>query len=255
VPILISSSLAERSDGVKVGQQLEIVVEGYHFQVRAIASRDMFPTLPADATFAIASRQQLKAVHPEAPLSPTSLLLDAPDDAGAAIRAAVLPIAPGATVDGRAEHARAFTDSPVTAAIVAGIAIAAFVAGVYAALAVAAALALAGAARTVEVAHLRTLGLSRREALGLAIVEHGPTVLISFVAGVALGLGLFVLLEPGLGLDAIVGSRIAVPLTADPRQLAIIFVGVLVIAAVGIGLAAWMQRRGAPVAALRRGFE
>jgi putative ABC transport system permease protein len=143
----------------------------------------------------------------------------------------------------------------VTAAIVAGIAIAAVVAGAYAAIAVAAALALAGAARAVEVAHLRMLGLSRREALGLAIVEHGPTVLLAFVAGIALGLGLFVLLEPGLGLDALVGSRVEVPLTADPRQLAIIFAGVLVIAAVGIGLAAWMQRRGAPVAALRRGFE
>jgi uncharacterized iron-regulated membrane protein len=80
-------------------------------------------------------------------------------------------------------------------------------------------------------------------------------VILAFIAGVALGLGLFVLLEPGLGLDAIVGSRIAVPLTADPQQLALIFAGILVIAAIGIGLAAWMQRRGVAVAALRRGFE
>jgi hypothetical protein len=66
---------------------------------------------------------------------------------------------------------------------------------------------------------------------------------------------LFALLEPGLGIDTLVGSQVATPLTADPRQLAIIFVGVLVIAAIGIGLAAWMERRGAPIAALRRGFE
>jgi putative ABC transport system permease protein len=255
VPLLISPSLADRSDGVKVGQQFEIVIEGYHYQVRPIAVRAAFPTLPTDATYAIASRQQLKVVHPEAQLAPSSLLIDAPDDAGAAITAAVLAVTPGATVDGRAERARGFTDSPVTAAIVAGIAIAAILAGVYAALAVAAALALAGAARAVEVAHLRMLGLSRREALGLAIVEHGPTVLLAFVVGVALGLGLFVLLEPGLGLDALVGSRVEVPLIVDPRQLALVLVGVLVIAAVGIGLAAWMQRRGAPMAALRRGFE
>jgi len=255
VPLLISPSLAERSDGVKVGQQFEVVIEGYHYQVRPIAIRATFPTLPIEATYAIASRQQLKAVHAQAPLAPTSLLIDAPDDDGPAITAAVLALTPAATVAGRAEEARGFTDSPVTASIVAGIAIAAIVAGAYAAIAVAAALALAGAARAVEVAHLRMLGLSRREALGLAIVEHGPTVLFAFVAGIALGLGLFVLLEPGLGLDALVGSRVEVPLTADPRQLAIIFAGVLVIAAVGIGLAAWMQRRGAPVAALRRGFE
>jgi predicted lysophospholipase L1 biosynthesis ABC-type transport system permease subunit len=216
---------------------------------------DAFPTFAPDAIFAIASRQQLKAIHPEAQLLATTLFLDAPEDAGPAIRAAVAAIDPGATVMGRAEAARAFTDSPVTAAIVAGVAIAALVAGAYAALAVAAALALAGAARAVEVAHLRMLGLSRRDALGLVILEHGPTVLLAFVAGIALGLGLFVLLEPGLGLDALVGSRIEVPLTADPRQLAIILGALVVISAVGIGLAAWTQRRGAPVVALRRGFE
>jgi putative ABC transport system permease protein len=255
VPILISSSIATRFDGVEVGEQFEIVVNGLHYQARSIAARDTFPTLAPDALFAIASRQQLQAIHPGAQLIATTIFLDAPESAGPAIRDAVAAVDPGATVKGRAEVERAFSNSPVTAAIVVGIALAGLVAAIYAALAVAAALALAGATRAVEVAHLRMLGLSRRQALGLAIVEHGPTVLLAFVAGVALGLGLFVLLEPGLALDALVGSRIEVPLTADPRQLAIILAGVLVIAAVGIGLAAWMQRRGGSVAALRRGFE
>jgi predicted lysophospholipase L1 biosynthesis ABC-type transport system permease subunit len=225
------------------------------YQARSIAARDTFPTLAPEAVFAIASRQQLKAVQPQAQLIPTMVFLDAPETAGPTIRDAVGAVDPGATVKGRAEIARAFTDSPVTAAIVVGIALAGVVAAIYAALAVAAALALAGDSRAVEVAHLRALGLSRREASGLAIVEHGPIVIVAFVLGVALGLGLFVLLEPGLGLDALVGSRIEVPLTADPRQLAIILGAVLAIAAVGIGLAAWMQRRGAAIAAFRRGFE
>jgi putative ABC transport system permease protein len=255
VPILISSTLTTRFDGVKVGDQFDIVVNGLRYQARAIAARDTFPTLAPEAVFAIASRQQLKAVQPQAQLIPTMVFLDAPESAGPTIRDAVGAVDPGATVKGRAEIARAFTDSPVTAAIVVGIALAGVVAAIYAALAVAAALALAGDSRAVEVAHLRALGLSRREASGLAIVEHGPIVILAFVLGVALGLGLFVLLEPGLGLDALVGSRIEVPLTADPRQLAIILGAVLAIAAVGIGLAAWMQRRGAAIAAFRRGFE
>jgi putative ABC transport system permease protein len=255
VPILISSSIATRFDGVKVGEQFEIVINGLHYQARSIAARETFPTLASDALFAIASRQQLKAIHSGAQLIPTTIFLDAPESAGPTIRNAVAAVDPGATVKARAEVDREFTGSPVTAAIVVGIAVAGVVAAIYAALAVAAALALAGATRAVEVAHLRMLGLSRRQAFGLAIVEHGPTVLLAFVAGVALGLGLFVLLEPGLGLDALVGTRIEVPLTADPRQLAIILAGVLVIAAIGIGLAAWTQRRGAPIAALRRGFE
>jgi ABC-type lipoprotein release transport system permease subunit len=220
-----------------------------------VGTGTLFPTLPPEATFVVASRQQLRSIHPEAQLSPTSVLLDASDAELPAIRDAVGAITAAATVDSRATYARAFTDSPVTAAIVVGIAIAAVIAAFYAALAVAAALALAGAARATEVAHLRTIGLSRGDAVGLVVIEHGPTVILAFIAGVALGLGLFVLLEPGLGLDAIVGSKIQVPLTADPRQLAIIFAGILAIAVVGIGLAAWMQRRGVAVAALRRGFE
>lgn len=255
VPILISSTLTSRFDGVKVGDQFEIVVNGLHYQAQAVAARDTFPTLAPDAVFAIASRQQLKAVHPDAQLIPTTYFLNAPESAGPGIRDAVNAIDPGATVKGQAETARGFSDSPVTAAIVVGIALAGVIAALYAALTVAAALALAGDARAVEVAHLRALGLSRREASGLAIVEHGPIVILAFILGVALGLGLFVLLEPGLGLDALVGSRIDVPLTADPRQLAVILGSVVVIAAVGVGLAAWMQRRGTATSALRRGFE
>jgi hypothetical protein len=236
---------------------VEVVVEGYHYQFRPFATRIAFPTLPTDAVFAVASRQQLMAIPPDAPLPPTTLFLAAPrgPERAAAIRTAVTANAAGATIQSRTVFAQDFTDSPVTAAIVAGIALAALVAALYAALAVTAALALAGAARATEVSHLRMIGLSRRDALGLAIVEHGPTVLLAFIAGVALGLGLFILLQPGLGLDALVGSKLEVPVSADPRQLAAIGAGVLAIATVGIGLAAWMQRRGVAVAALRRGFE
>lgn len=255
VPVLVSQSLVDRTDGPPLGTTQELIIEGFHYRVLPIATRTTFPTLDPNAIFAIASRQQLRSVHPEAQLSASITLLDAPDASLGAIRDAVTALAVTAMVESRAANAKAFTDSPVTAAIVVGIALAALVAAAYAALAVTAALALAGAARASEVAHLRMIGLSRRDALGLAVVEHGPTVILAFAAGVGLGLGLFALLEPGLGLDAIVGSRIVVPLTPDPGQLGIIAAGVVAIAVVGIGLAAWMQRRGVAVLALRRGFE
>lgn len=255
LPVVISSSLAARPDGVKLGQQFDILVDGISFPVRVAAVRDTVPGLPSTGLLAVISRTQIKEKYPDLDLAPSTLFIDAPDDRGPAIRDAVAAVTPAATVDARAELERGFTDSPVTAAIIAGVALSAFVAAIYAALAVAAALALAGAARLVEVAQLRTLGLSRRQASALALIEHGPTVLLAFAAGVALGLGLFALLEPGLGLDALVGSRVDVPLTADPRQLGLIFLGVLIIAGIGIALAAWTQRRGAAVAALRRGAE
>jgi putative ABC transport system permease protein len=255
LPVVVSSSLATRPDGVKVGQQFDILVDGISFPVRVAAVRDNIAGLPSTGLFAVISRTQMKEKRPGLDLAPSTLFVDARDGDAQAIRDAVADVTPAATVDARAELERGFTDSPVTAAIIAGVALSSVVAAVYAALAVAAALALAGAARLVEVAQLRTLGLSRRQGSALALIEHGPTVLLAFAAGVALGLGLFALLEPGLGLDALVGSGVDVPLTADPRQLGVIFLGVLVIAGIGIGLAAWTQRRGAPVAALRRGAE
>jgi len=255
VPVLLSESLAGRSDGMPVGQPFDVIVEGYQYHLRGVDTRATFPTQDPDSLFILASRDQLKSVHPEAPLAATTAFLDAPEGALDGIQAAVADQLPSAVVLGRSTFAQAFNDSPVTAAIFAGIAVAAVVAALYAALAVAAALALSGSARANEVAHLRMVGLSRRDALGLAIVEHGPTVVIAFLVGVLLGLGLFALLEPGLGMDALVGARLEVPLSADPRALGLIFAGMLAIAAVGIGLAAWMQRRGAGVASLRRGAE
>jgi putative ABC transport system permease protein len=126
---------------------------------------------------------------------------------------------------------------------------------VYAAIAFAAAVALAGAARAVEVAHLRTLGLNDRQAAGLVLLEHGPTVIAAFAAGLALGLGLLVVLRDGLGLDALVGSRVDVPIGLETGQLVLVLGGIVAVVAFGLALGAWMQRGAAPMAAVRRGFE
>ncbi|MEA2518512.1 MAG: putative transport system permease protein [Chloroflexota bacterium] len=255
IPLLVSPDLAARAGGMPVGQTTDIQIAGISYHVRPIGLRARIPTVPPETAFAVVSRQQLRAVRPSASLTPTTVFIDAPETSETAIRDAVAPLGGGTTFESRAVVARAFDESPVTAAIAAGIALAALVTAIYAALAVTAALALAGAARATEVAHLRMIGLSRGDALRLAIVEHGPTVLLAFVAGVALGLGLFIVLQPGLGLDALVGSRLDVPVVAEPRDLAVIGGGLLAIATVGIGLAAWTQRSGIGVAALRRELE
>ena len=232
-------SLVERTDGVTLGKPFEVVARGLPLPGRPDRdARGAFPTLAGRRGHSRSPRaSRCRRSTPRRQLAPTSLLLDAPDEpACAAIRPRSTALAPAATVDGRAAFAQAFTDSPVTAAIVAGIAIAALVAAVYAALAVTAALALAGAARATEVAHLRMLGLSRRRrARARGRSSTGRPWSSRSSPASALGLGLFVLLEPGLGLDAIVGSQIEVPLTADPQQLAIIFAGILAIAASGSG--------------------
>lgn len=255
IPAIVSIGLAGGTTRVAVGDTFDLSIAGGRRQFRAIEARDTFPSLPLEGNFVVVSRDQLEAAEADLDLPTTSAWLAAPDGAAGAIRAAVTASAPGVQLASRAERSAALRGTPVAAAVRAGVGVAAMAAAAYAALGVTLALALAGAARAVEVAHLRTLGLSRRETLSLVIVEHGPTVVVAFAAGAALGLGLFVVLRPGLGFDAIVGSGLPIPLSLEAGPVGLVLAAVVAIAAVGIGLAAVLQRRGAPVHAIRRGFE
>jgi len=232
-----------------------VAVQGYRYQMQVVGPRPSFPTIDPGSIFAIASRSQLKAVHPEPILGPSVAFVDAAESDEPALRAAVAASTPLGILESRQAFERAFTDSPVTAAIETGILAAAVIAGLYAAVAVAAALALSGAFRASEVARLRTMGLSRRDGLGLSLLEHGPTVLIAGLGGVALGLGIFVLVEPGLGLDGLIGSAVDVPFGIDARQIVAILGLVLAAAIVGVLLATWTGRRSAPIRALREGAD
>jgi putative ABC transport system permease protein len=256
IPAIVSRQVTTGPDGVGLGGQFDVVIEGYRLTFEVVEVRDSFPTLSPNQTFVIVSRDQLRALRGGGGLrSSTALYLRAPDSAADGIRAALARLAPGTTLESRAERSESIRTSPIVRSLVAGVATAAIIAFLYAALAVSAALALAGAARAVEVAHLRTLGLTRREGLGLLVVEHGPTILVAFGAGAALGLGLFALLRDGLGLAALVGTAANVTIGIDPVQLGAVLFAIVIIVGLGIGLGTALQRGAAPVAAVRRGFD
>ena len=257
IPAIVSRQLTTGNQGVGVGESFDLVIEGYRITFRIVEVRESFPTLASNEAFVVASRDQLRALRSDGGglRSSTAMYLSAPDAAADGIRQALVRAAPGATLESRAERTAAIETSPIVEALVAGVTAAAFVAFAYAALAVSAALALAGAARAIEVAHLRTLGLTRREAVGLVVVEHGPTIIVAFVGGVALGLALFALLREGLGLAALVGSSIEVTVGIEPLHLIGLLIAIVIIVGLGIGLGTALQRGAAPAAAVRRGFE
>jgi putative ABC transport system permease protein len=256
IPAIVSHHVTEGNDGVPVGGTFDLVVEGYKVTFRVVEVRDSWPGMAPKQAFVVASRNQVRALRGGAGLtSSTAVYLRAPASAGPDLRAAILKAAPDAEVASRAERIASIEDSPMTRGLVAGVGAAALAAFAYAALAVSAALALAGSSRAIEIAHLRTLGLTRREALGLVVVEHGPTIVVAFVAGVLLGLGLFAMLRDALGLASLVGAPIVVDVGIDPIQLGAVLIAIVAIVAVGIGLGAALQRNAAPVAAVRRGFD
>jgi len=256
-PVIVSQALAEGTQALKVGDIFTLPVEARTLSFQVVEIRAHYPGLPDGVPFAIASRDQLRADRPDGFRSGSAFYIRADDSAATAtaIRAQVRESAPFAVLDGRAERTAALRASPIIDAIVLGVAFAGLLAAAYAALAIAAALALAGAAQAVEVAHLRTMGMTRREAFGLVVVEHGPMILIGFVAGLVFGSLLFRVVQPGLGLDTLVGSSLEIPISLDPGQVVAIGLFVVAIAALGIGLGAYLQRRAIPASAIRRGFE
>ena len=256
-PVIVSSEFGEGTQALAVGDVFTLPVEArtLSFQIAEIRSR--YPGLVEGIPFVVASRDQLRADRTDGFRTTASFYIRADESAAtaAAIRAKVRESAPFATLTGRVERTAELRTSPIIDAIVLGVALAGLVAALYAALAISAALALAGTAQAVEVAHLRTMGMTRREAFGLIVVEHGPMTFIGFVAGLAFGMLLFGVVQPGLGLDTLVGSTLEIPVRLGLDQLLAIALFVVAIAVLGIGLGAFLQRRAIPVSAIRRGFE
>ena len=255
IPAIVSRSLAEAAKGAKLDEVFEMSVEGYTMQYRVVEVRDAFPGLDLDRLWMVVPREWFKAQSPAARVAPVVEIVRAPADGAAALRQALAADFPTVAVSSQAEAAAGLRALPVTNAVRTGILAAALATALYAALGIAAALALSGLARAQEVAHLRTLGLTSRQALLLVAAEHGPTTVAAFVAGGALGAGLFLLLRPALGLAELVGSPVDVPLVLEPGPLLLILTGMIVVVGVGLWLGAMLQRRVAPRAALRGRFE
>lgn len=252
-PAIVSRTLGSGSDAIEVGDLFQISVGAKRVSFRAIQVRDTFATFDAGSRFAVVARDQLVAAGVDPRV--TTIFARAPIQNAAALRAEIPNATPGVLLISRAEQSAGIRDSPVARAVSTGAGLALAAAAAYAALAVASALAIAGAARAVEVVHLRLLGLNRRQALGLALVEHGPTVAIAFAVGVALGLGLFVIVRPALGLQAIIGSELEIPLAVGPGEIGLIMAAIIAISAIGIAIGAFVQGRAVPASVVRQGIE
>lgn len=223
--------------------------------MRAVSVRTTFPGIPAGDSFVVVSRAHLEAIDPRTLPRPSVAYLRVAEAAEAELRPAAESVASYLTVASQFELAARQRSSPAIGAVSAGVAAAAVAAVAYAALAVTAALALAGAARRAETAHLRVFGLSRRQQTWLVFVEFGPSALIAYAIGVALGLTLFAFLQPGLGLGTIIGSPIDVPVMVEPVHLAVLLAAVGAIVLIGWSLGILSQRDIDPASAVRGGIE
>jgi putative ABC transport system permease protein len=151
---------------------------------------------------------------------------------------------PGAArVVSRYERFAALHDAPLVSGVVGGFAIALLVAMAYAAVAVTSVVILHAPRRSRELAFLRTLGLSDRQALALLVVEQGLPVLLAMAIGLGLGVGLAWFLAPGLDLAAFSDPTTAVRLQADSGSLALVAGLVAAVVAAAVAVSTWLGRR------------
>ncbi|MFC4554096.1 FtsX-like permease family protein [Georgenia faecalis] len=100
---------------------------------------------------------------------------------------------------------------------------------------------------------LRTLGLHRRQGQGIVAWELAPLAVVSVVAGAALGIAVPWVMLGAMDVTALTGGDRQPDLVLDPLVLAAVLGGLLLVAAVAVGVSTMMSRRADLATQLRTG--
>jgi putative ABC transport system permease protein len=129
----------------------------------------------------------------------------------------------------------------------------AVLAGAYAAVVIVLALLLTARSRLLDLAYLRALGLSRRQAVAVTAAELAPPLVVALVLGTALGVGIAYLVEPGLDLSALAAGGRDVAVRLDPLAPLLLAVVLLLVSAGAVWATAAVMRRMSLSRSLRMG--
>jgi putative ABC transport system permease protein len=162
-----------------------------------------FPGIPAETPFAVVPLGALEQAAGE-PIAPNRLYIRGVSES--AVRNAVEDAVPGAAVESRAQVVSDLRAPPLVENVFRGFRAAIVLAGLYAAVAVGLLALIAARSRSRDLALVRTMGASPRDALVLAAVELTPLVVIALALGIGLGITIPYLIEPGLDLAFFTGT-------------------------------------------------
>ena len=252
IPAILSNTLPLGSGALAPGDTFEMTVNGHRMTFLFVEQRGSFAGLGRPGTFAVAPYNWVELATPAHLLPPSVMWVRGPSDVAEPLAAAVAAAGGSAHTVSRYVTYGLLHDAPLAAAIPLGYGLALIVAALYMALTVIGSLVLSAARRTRDLAYLRTLGVTSRQSLALTIMEHLPPVLLAVIPGIALGIGVAILCEPGLGLATFVGTDDA-PLFIDWPALVTIVVALAGVVAVAVTSGTWLSRRARLVEALRIG--
>jgi putative ABC transport system permease protein len=222
---------------IEVDRPLTVEVQGDQIELVAVERRERIAGMPATEPVVAVPLGAVRSALGERIVRPNRLYVRAGTSAGEALREAL----PQASVLGRRDVHRSLGASPLAAGTVDGFRAAVLVGGALAALAVLLAAALTARARAREVAYLRALGLSGRQALALVAFELVPATVVALAVGISLGIAVPHVLAPGVDLTAFTGAEPVI--TVDPAPVALLAGSVLAALGVAVVLAGGSARR------------
>ncbi len=250
IPAIVSLQFLPSIANLGPGDTFTVMVARQPLTLRLVERRAGFPGLGGAANFAIVPLDWMSATAPAASLAPTVMWLRASSDAAAPLATMASATAGRIRIVSRQDAYGLLHDAPLGTSVADGFGAALIVAVLYLAVTLVGAVIMSAARRTRDLAYLRTLGVSTRQALALTAVEHAPPVLLALVPGVLLGVGVAILVGPGLGLADFVGAQ-GLPIYVDWPALALVVVALSVVVLVAIAGGAWLAGRARLVSALR----
>jgi putative ABC transport system permease protein len=220
-----------------------MTIDGVPVPIRQAGVTAATAALPNPSDFVILPSWALGRYHLTASL-PNVLLLNGGINA-ATLTATLHRVAPGSRLTQRAAELSALTQAPFQAATFDTVDLAMLAAAALAVVALLAGLTMGARSREQALARLATMGLSRRQANRLVLLENLPALAAALIGGVACTVAIGALIGPGIDLGVFTGTEQAIPLRIDPWTLTL--------AGAAIALTAAVTLAGHTVAADRRG--
>lgn len=245
VPVLATPSAAPLLH--EAGEVLSFGTRTVKVRVAGLISST--PAMPEPGPFIVVPQW---AAGPD-PLPPTMLFLAGPGLDRKALAQTVQQTAPDAAITLRSAVLAGLRTAPLPNAGYVTFAEGAAAAAGFSVLILLLSLVLGARARELTLARLSTMGLSRRQARQLVVVETLPSVLAALAGGVACTLALAPLVGPELDLSVFTGYGLSVPVRADLGSLAIAAAALVVLTLVTLAVQAAAAGRRGLGAALRIG--
>jgi putative ABC transport system permease protein len=247
VPIVASATVA-----VDLAPGGSMVINQVKFPIKRVGIATATAAVPGADDFVILPSWAFDRYHvPSAP--PPSLVLLNGGVNATTLTATLHRVAAGASLTQRTSELSALTHAPFQADTFDTLDLSILGAALLAVVALLAGLTIGARSRDQALARLATMGLSRRQANRLVLLENLPALAAALIGGVVCTLAIGALIGPGIDLGVFTGTAQAVPLRVDPWILTLAGAAIALTAAVTLaGHTAVAHRRGV-TAALRLG--